>query len=75
MASIDEIWLVDFGEPDPGEPEHVERTDETGLDATSYVQCELVRSVNRRRLVHRLGAVDLTTSRRVADVVQNLLGY
>lgn len=112
MASIDDIWLVDLGEPDPGEPAHhrpamvlgppdtfgpdfpfvivtpltttrhglslhveVEPTGETGLDDTSYVQCELVRSVSRRRLVHRLGAVDLTTSRRVADVVQNLLGY
>ena len=112
MASVDDIWLVDFGEPYPGEPAHhrpalvlgppdafgpdfpfvlvtpltttrrglslhveVEATTGTGLDDTSYVQCELVRSVSRRRLVHRLGAVDLDTSRQVADVVRTLLGF
>lgn len=112
MASIDDIWLVDFGEPYPGEPAHhrpalvlgppdtfgpdfpfvivspltttrrglslhveVEVTEDSGLDETSYVQCELVRSVNRRRLVHRLGAVDLPTGRRVAEVVRTLFDY
>ena len=112
MASVDDIWLVDFGEPYPGEPAHhrpalvlgppdafgpdfpfvlvtpltttrrglslhveVAATTDTGLDHTSYVQCELVRSVSRRRLVHRLGAVDLATSRQVADVVRTLLGF
>jgi mRNA interferase MazF len=112
MASVDDLWLVDFGEPYPGEPAHhrpalvlgphdafgadfpftivsplttrhrglslhveVEATPGTGLDEVSYVQCELVRSVSRRRLVHRLGAVDLATSRHVADVVRTLLGY
>ena len=53
----------------------IEATDGTGLDDTSYVQCELVRSVNRSRLVHRLGAVDLDTSRRVAGIVRTLLSY
>lgn len=110
MASVDDIWLVDFGEPYPGEPAHhrpalvlgppdifgpdfpfaivtpltttrrglslhveVEATPGTGLDATSYVQCELLRSINRRRLIHRLGAVDLPTSRRVTEIVKALL--
>src|SRR5437762_3380976 len=99
MASVDDIWLVDFGDPFPGEPAHhrpalvlgppetfgpefpymivcpmttrnralslhveVDATDRTGLMDASYVQCELLRSVSRRRLVHRLGAVDLDTS-------------
>ncbi|HET8619056.1 MAG TPA: type II toxin-antitoxin system PemK/MazF family toxin [Acidimicrobiales bacterium] len=112
MASIDDLWLVDFGEPPPGEPAYhrpalvlgppdtfgpdlpfvivtpltttrrglslhveIDATDGTGLDDTSYVQCELIRSVNRSRLVHRLGAVDLDTSRRVADIVRTLLTY
>ena len=112
MASVDDLWLVDFGEPYPGEPArrrpalvlgppgvfgadfpysivaplttshrrlslHVEVEPEphTGLDETSYVQCELVRSVSRRRLVHRLGAIDLATSRRVEQVVRTLLAY
>lgn len=112
MASVDDLWLVDFGDPFPGEPAYhrpalvlgppdtfgptfpfvivtpltttcrglslhveIEATKGTGLEETSYVQCELVRSVNRRRLVRQLGAVDLVTSRQVADVVQTLLGY
>lgn len=112
MASIDDLWLVDFGDPYPGEPAHhrpalvlgppdtfgpdfpfvivtpltttprglslhveVEATGDTGLDDPSYVQCELIRSVNRRRLIHRLGAIDLGTSRRIADIVRTLLNY
>lgn len=112
MASIDDLWLVDFGEPHPGEPARrrpalvlgppdtfgpgfpfvivapltttrrglslhveVEAGPATGLDDTSYVQCELIRSVSQRRLLHRLGSVDLATGREVADIVQTLLGY
>lgn len=53
----------------------VEPTVENGLEATSYIQCELVRSVNRRRLVHRLGTIDATTKAAVDEIVQTLLGY
>ncbi len=112
MASVDDVWLVDFGEPFPGEPAshrpalvigppdtfgpgfpfvivmpltkvhrglslhvEVEATADTGLDDTSYVQCELIRSINRDRLVHRLGAIDPGVSDRVATVVETLLSY
>jgi len=112
MASVDDLWLVDFGEPYPGEPaEHrpalvlgppdtfgprfpfvivvpltttqrglslhveVESNPETGIDGTSYVQCELVRSINRRRLIHRLGTIDSDTSHRVTTIVRTLLSY
>ena len=111
MASPDELWLVDFGEPVPGGPAHrrpamvvgppptfgadfpfvllcpltttrhglslhieVEPGDATGLTDTSYVQCEQIRSVHRRRLVHRLGVVDATVSSEVAEIVDTLLG-
>jgi mRNA-degrading endonuclease toxin of MazEF toxin-antitoxin module len=111
MASVDDLWLVDFGTPCPGEtaarrpavilgpPEafgaafpfvivaplttsrrglslhvEVEAAAATGLERTSYVQCELLRSVNRNRLVHRLGAIDAPTSLRVAAVIGTLLG-
>lgn len=47
----------------------------TGLDEVSYIQCELLRSVHRNRLVHHLGTVDPETSRRVAAVVRTRLGY
>lgn len=110
MASLDDIWLVDFGERYPAEPAayrpalvlgppqtfgpdlpfvvvaplttrrrglslhvEVEAGPLTGLDETSYVQCELIRSVSRRRFVHRLGSVDLGTRAQVADVIRMLL--
>jgi mRNA interferase MazF len=110
MASVDDLWLVDFGDPFPGEAAwhrpslvlgppatfgegfpfvivlplsttdrglslhvEVEASEPTGLDRASYVLCEQIRSVNRRRLVHRLGTVDAETSTRVAGVVRTLL--
>lgn len=112
MASVDDLWLIDFGEPYPGEPAahrpalvvgppdtfgpdfpfvivtplttanrglslhvEVEATAATGLDHTSYIQCELIRSINRNRLVHRLGAVDSGVSHQVAAVIKALLNY
>ncbi len=112
MASVGDLWLVDFGEPHPAEPAshrpalvigppdvfgprfpfvivtpltttrqglslhiEVEGSAATGLDETSYVQCELIRSVNRRRLIHRLGEVDLATRDRVSTVLKALLGH
>lgn len=52
----------------------VDATATTGLDHPSDVQCELVRSVNRRRLVPLLGTVDPATYRQVRDVITTLLG-
>lgn len=112
MASVDELWLVDFGEPYPGEPAahrpalvigppdtfgpgfpfvivtpltttrrglslhvEVEATADTGIDQTSYVQCELIRSINRNRLVHRLGAIDPDASNKVTTIIKTLLDY
>lgn len=112
MASVDDLWLIDFGGPFPAEPAYhrpalvigppdsfgpdfpvvivcpltrtyrrlsvhveVDATRETGLDDISFVQCELLRSVSRRRLVHRLGAVDSATSDHVADIIRTLLLY
>ena len=112
MASVDDIWLVDFGDPYPGEPAahrpalvlgppdtfgpgfpfaivvplttarrslslHVEIDSggETGLDETSYAQCELIRSINRRRFVHHLGRIDSDTSHLVTSVVKTLLNH
>lgn len=112
MASVDELWLVDFGDPFPGEPAHhrpavvlgppvafgphfpfvivcpltttrrglslhveIDPSTINGLDQTSYVQCELVRSINARRLVHRLGTIDIATSDEMHRVVRMLLGH
>lgn len=112
MASVDDLWLTDFGEPYPGEPAahrpaliigppdsfgpqfpfvivlplttthrglsihvEVEANEETGLDTTSYVQCELIRSINRRRLLHPLGTVSLDVSERVDQVLTTLLDH
>ena len=46
-----------------------------GLDDVSYAQCEWLRSINRRRLVTRLGAADAATTREVSRVIRTLLGY
>jgi mRNA interferase MazF len=112
MASVDDLWLVDFGEPYPGEPAmhrpalvvgppeafgvefpfvivtpltttyrglslhiEVEASVDTGLDNLSYIQCELIRSVNRKRLVHRLGAVGSEVSDHVRTVMRTLLNH
>jgi mRNA interferase MazF len=112
MASVDELWVVDFGNPYPGEPAsrrpalvlgppqtfgpsfpfvivapltttrrglslhvEIEPRPQSGLESTSYVQCELIRSVNANRLIHRLGTVEAEPSAEVADVVRSLLGY
>lgn len=110
MASIDDLWLVDFGEPYPAEPGHhrpalilgppeafgptfpyvivaplttvkrglslhveIEAMRDSGLDTTSYVQCELLRSINRKRLVHFLGRIEPESAHRVANTVRQLL--
>ena len=109
MASIDEIWLVDFGDPFPDEPAHprpamvvgppltlaglswvvvapmttvrrglrfhveAESSIRTGLTDTSYVQCELVRSVSRRRLQSKLGVAGPATAFEVRAVLAMLL--
>ncbi len=112
MASVDDIWLTDFGDPYPGEPAshrpalvigppdtfgpgfpfvimiplttsrrvlsihvEVEATAATGLNNTSYLQCELIRSVNQNRLIHRIGAISTDVSSNVAAVVKTLLNY
>ncbi|NOX31427.1 MAG: type II toxin-antitoxin system PemK/MazF family toxin [Actinobacteria bacterium] len=112
MASTNEIWLCDFGEPYPGEPAslrpalilgppetfgpvfpfvivaplttsyrnlplhiEVEPTAQSGLDLVSYVQCELIRSVNRQRLVHCIGAIGLDASNDIRNIIMTLLGY
>lgn len=112
MASVDDLWLVDFGQPYPAEPAshrpalilgppetfgpgfpfvivtplttsrrglsihvEVEATADTGLDTTCYIQCELIRSINRDRLVHRLGAIGPDISTQVATVIKTLLNY
>jgi mRNA interferase MazF len=112
MASVDDLWLVDFGQRYPGEPAsyrpalilgppdtfgpgfpfvvvtplttsrrglslhiEVEATATTGLDTTSYIQCELIRSVNTNRLIHHLGTVGSDTRHRVATVIKTLLNY
>ncbi len=112
MALVGDLWIVDFGDPYPGEPAkqrpalllgppesfggalpfiivipltttdrglsiHVEidATATTGLSEPSFAQCELIRSVNRDRLVHRLGTIDPVASTRVKSIVKALLDH
>lgn len=110
--SSDQVWLVDFGEPFPGEPAfhrpavvvgpvamyegvvpqvilvpltsrrrglpnhvEIEASERSGLNETSYAQCELIRGVGRGRLVHRLGTVDAFEGVAIRAVLAALLGY
>lgn len=50
------------------------RPPEGGLVAESYIQCENVRSVSKRRLRRRRGRVKLETLEQVEDRVRILLG-
>lgn len=111
MASVDDLWLVDFGQPQRGEPAlirpalilgppttfdasfpfvlvaplttaqrgldlhvEIEANAQSGLDATSYVQCEQLRSVDVRRLLHRLGVAEPLDASRARSIVRTLLG-
>ena len=109
MASPDELWLVDFGDPYPAEPGHrrpamiigppemfgrtpfivlcplttvqralpvhieIEASEHSGLRETSYVQTELVRSISRTRLLHRIGLVGLESAAHVRESLHALL--
>ncbi len=112
MASPDEIWLVDFGDPFPGAPAHhrpavvvgpaaifgdglpfvvvvpctstarqlsfhveIPATPVSGLDESSYAQCEMIRSISKKRLRHRLGHATLDEARQIATIIQRLLGH
>lgn len=47
----------------------------TGLRVDSYIQCEQIRSVNRKRLTKKLGSIDAETSNRVGAVLKTLLNH
>jgi mRNA interferase MazF len=51
----------------------IEANQGNGLDETSYARCEDIRSVGDRRLMHRLGEVDLATMVRVARILRMFL--
>ena len=53
----------------------IEPAADNGLECVSYAQCELVRSVNQRRLVSKLGTVDSVTAHAVQKVLRALFGY
>ena len=53
----------------------VEPNPATGLHELSYVQCELIRSISRRRFVHRLGQIDSVTSTVVSNILRTLLDH
>lgn len=53
----------------------VEATGQTGLDQVSYIQCELIRSVNAASLVHRLGSIDIERVTMVDRILRTLLNH
>jgi len=112
LISPSELWLVDFGDPYPGEPAfkrpalvvgpprefglrfplvlvaplttkrhaqslhvEIEATDESGIEQTSYVQTEAVRSIAKSRLVHHLGRVDALEMGAVRRVLARMFDF
>lgn len=53
----------------------VEATADRVPDTTSYIQCELIRSINRKRLVHRLGSIGPEIGDQVTTVIKTLLNH
>ena len=53
----------------------IEPSPANGLDETSYVQCELVRSINRRRLVSQLGRADGGVTYEASRILRTLLNF
>lgn len=51
----------------------IELSASNGLDATSYARCEDVRSISERRLMHRIGEVDLLVMASVARTMRRFL--
>lgn len=47
----------------------------SGLHEVSYAQCEWVRSVNRRRLVTRLGIADAAAAHDVRSIIATLFNF
>jgi mRNA interferase MazF len=47
---------------------------ECGLQETSYVKCEDIRSVSKQRLISKIGFVDTDTMKDIEDKVRILLG-
>jgi len=55
-------------------PSHVRvKPPDSGLDRESSAMCEMVRSISRRRLVRRLGAVGDAALREVEEMLRTLL--
>lgn len=51
----------------------IEPDRDNGLDETSYARCEDIRSVSERRLVHRVGTVDMRTMQEAGAIIRTFL--
>jgi len=51
----------------------IEPDEVNGLDATSYARCEDIRAISKRRLVQRLGTVDVAAMAAVARTLRTFL--
>lgn len=75
-AAIPQVILVPITTRRRDLPNHIEvdASGRSGLDDVSYAQCELLCSVGRRRLVHRLGVIAPAEAAGIRFVVVALLG-
>jgi mRNA interferase MazF len=53
----------------------IEPSLDTGLTETSYIQCELVRSINQNRLISKFGHIDMAHTFAVEKILKTLFGF
>jgi mRNA-degrading endonuclease toxin of MazEF toxin-antitoxin module len=53
----------------------IEPDSATGLSHLSYVQCEMIRSINKKRLQLKLGTITMIDAQKVATIVKHILDY
>lgn len=64
-------WLLPATRTRRGYPTHVEL--DGILPVTSYIQCELIRSVSTDRLARRLGKIDVVTRSAISAILRRLV--
>ena len=74
---LSNVFVVPFTSSRRGLNFHVEIEPgvNSGISVASYAQCEQLRSINKRRLVHPLGVIDIESRFQIRRVLRMLLNF
>lgn len=74
---LNNVFVVPFTTSRRGLNFHVEIEPgvNSGISVASYAQCEQLRSINKRRLVHPLGVIDSESRFQIRRVLRLLLNF